>query len=322
MLTRRTMLLGTIAAGAVMNSREGFGKAAQPSTAVTFDVPAHSCDCHTHIHADPEKFPLFAGRTYTPETASTEEMADLHRALGIERVVIVTPSIYGTDNSATLLGIRARGANARGVAVIDDMTPESDLDSMHQDGFRGIRVNLTHGALGDPTAAKQLLRTALDRMKLRGWHVQIYTSLPFVLAIKELVLTSPVPIVFDHFGGAKAALGLEQPGFYELVELLKSGKAYVKVSGAYYASTLAPDYQDLVPLAKALIGANADRILWGSDWPHPNAVTPPGKKVTDVTSLRTIDDGVLLNQLAIWAPDAAVRKAILVDNPARLYGFG
>jgi len=132
---------------------------------------------------------------------------------------------------------------------------------------------------------------------------------------------APVPVVFDHFGGAEAALGTGQPGFDDLLALVKSGKAYVKISGAYRASKLAPDYADAAPLAQALIAANAERIVWGTDWPHPDSVTPQGKKVTDVTPLYQIDDGRLLNQLPVWAPDAAVRKAILVDNPARLYGF-
>ena len=142
-----------------------------------------------------------------------------------------------------------------------------------------------------------------------------------ITGIKDLVAASPVPVVFDHFGGAQAALGVEQPGFADLVELVTSGKAYVKISGAYRASKLAPDYQDAAPLAKALIAANADRIVWGTDWPHPDSVTPPGKKATDVTPLLQIDDGRLLNQLAVWAPDAAIRKKILVDNPVRLYGY-
>jgi predicted TIM-barrel fold metal-dependent hydrolase len=159
-------------------------------------------------------------------------------------------------------------------------------------------------------------------MKARGWHVQLYTTLPMITAIKELVLASPVPAVFDHFGGAEAALGVEQPGFADLIELVKSGKAYVKISGAYRASRLAPDYPDAVPLAKALIAANPERIIWGTDWPHPNSVTPPGKTVNDVTPLFQIDDGRLFNELPGWAPDAAIRKKILVDNPARLYGFG
>ena len=321
MLTRRDMMLASIAAGVTMTSSNAFSKAAQPSTAVNFDVPAGACDCHTHIHGDPEKFPFFAGRVYTPEPASPEEMSALHRALHVERVVIVTPSVYGPDNSSTLFGITARGPTARGVAVIDDKTSESDLDAMQKAGFRGIRLNLATGGVNDPNVGRQRFSAAIERMKARGWHVQLFTSLAMISAIKDLVATAPVPIVFDHFGGAEAALGTGQPGFADLLALVKSGKAYVKISGAYRASKLTPDYADATPLAQALIAANAERIIWGTDWPHPDSVTPQGRKVTDVTPLFQIDDGRLLNQLPVWAPDAAIRKAILVDNPARLYGF-
>jgi predicted TIM-barrel fold metal-dependent hydrolase len=127
--------------------------------------------------------------------------------------------------------------------------------------------------------------------------------------------------VFDHFAGAQAALGLGQPGFADVLDLVRSGRAYVKISYAYRASKAAPDYSDVVPLAKALIAANPDRIVWGTDWPHPDSVTPPGKKPTDVTPLLQIDDGRLLNLLPVWAPDVAIREKILVANPARLYGF-
>jgi predicted TIM-barrel fold metal-dependent hydrolase len=305
-----------------MSNRSARATAAQPSTPVDFDVPAGATDCHTHIHGDPAKFPFFAGRVYTPELASPEEMSALHKALHIERVVIVTPSVYGTDNnSATLFGMKARGATARGVAVIDDKTPESDLDAMNQAGFRGIRLNLATGGTNDPNVGRQRIQTAVDRVKNRNWHVQMFTSLAMISAIKDIVATSPVPVVFDHFGGALGELGPEQPGFADLLELVRSGKAYVKISGAYRASKLAPDYPDVAPLARALIAANSDRIIWGSDWPHPNSTTPPGKKPTDLTPLFQIDDGRLFNQLVVWAPEAATRKKILVDNPARLYLF-
>ena len=142
-----------------------------------------------------------------------------------------------------------------------------------------------------------------------------------ITAIRDLVAASPVPVVFDHFGGAQAELGVGQPGFADLVALVKSGKAHVKISGAYRASKKGPDFADATPLAQALIAANADRIVWGTDWPHPDSVTPPGKQISDVTPLFQIDDGLLLNQLPVWTPDAAVRKKILVDNPAKLYGF-
>jgi predicted TIM-barrel fold metal-dependent hydrolase len=321
MLTRRGILLGSIAAGAIMQNRDAWAKAAQPATPVNFEIPAGACDCHTHIHGDVEKFPFFAGRVYTPEPASPEEMSALHKALHMERVVVVTPSVYGTDNSSSRYGIMARGATARGVAVIDDKTPESDLDVMHKVGFRGIRLNLATGGVNDPNVGRARLAAGIDRVKARNWHVQLYTNLAMITAIKDLVMSAPVPVVFDHFGGAQAALGVEQPGFSDLVDLVKSGKAYVKISGAYRSSNQGPDYADCVPLAKALIAANAERIIWGTDWPHPNSTTPKDKQITDVTPLFQIDDGKLLNQLPVWAPDADVRKKILVDNPVRLYGF-
>jgi predicted TIM-barrel fold metal-dependent hydrolase len=321
MFTRRSFLLASMAAGVTMPNQKALAAAAQPSTPVNFDVPAGACDCHTHIHGDPAKFPFFAGRVYTPEPASPEEMSALHKALHIERVVIVTPSVYGTDNSATLFGMKARGATARGVAVIDDKTPEADLDAMNQAGVRGIRLNLATGGVNDPSVARARFQAAVERMKARNWHVQLFTSLAMISAIKDLVLASPVPVVFDHFGGAKAELGVEQPGFSDLLALVKSGKAYVKISGAYRASKLAPDYPDAAPLGRALIAANSERMVWGTDWPHPDSSTVPGRKPTDIAPLLQIDDGRLFNQLPVWAPEPAIRKTILVDNPARLYGF-
>lgn len=321
MFTRRDLLLASITAGVSMPNRNALAKASQPSTPVNFDVPADACDCHTHIHGDPEKFPFFSGRVYTPEPASPEEMSALHKALHVERVVIVTPSVYGTDNSATLFGMKARGTTARGVAVIDDKTPEADLDAMNQAGIRGIRLNLATGGVNDPAVGRPRFQAAVERVKARGWHVQLFTNLSMISAIKDLVAGSPVPVVFDHFGGAHAELGVAQPGFSDLLELVKSGKAHVKISGAYRASKLAPDYSDVIPLAQALIAANSDRIIWGTDWPHPNSVTPPGNKPTEVTPLYQIDDGRLFNQLPVWAPDAAIRNKILAGNPARLYGF-
>jgi predicted TIM-barrel fold metal-dependent hydrolase len=290
-------------------------------TEVNFEVPAGACDCHTHIHAAPEKFPFFAGRVYTPELASPEEMATLHQALHIDRVVIVTPSVYGTDNAATVFGIKARGGDARGVAVIDDKTPEGELDVLGQAGIRGIRLNLATGGTSDPLVGRQRFQAAVERVKTRNWHLQMFTGLAMISAIEDLVAASSVPVVFDHFGGAEARLGIDQPGFADLLRLVRSGKAYVKISGAYRASGLAPDYGDVAPLARALIAANPDRILWGTDWPHPNSVTPAGRKPTEVTPLLQIDDISLFNQLPLWAPDAAIRKRILVENPARLYGF-
>jgi predicted TIM-barrel fold metal-dependent hydrolase len=294
---------------------------AQPMTPVNFEVPPHACDCHTHIVADPAKFPLSPARTYTPEPASPAQMLALHKALHVERVVIVTPSIYATDNSATLYGLKARGATARAVVVIDDHTPDADLDAMHKAGARGIRLNLLQGGQVAPAQVRDRFERAAARMKTRGWHIQIFTSLASIAGIKDLVASSPVPVVFDHFGGAGAALGTGQPGFADLVALIRSGKAYVKISAPYRASTQGPDYPDVRPLAKAYIEANPERILWGTDWPHPDTAARAGVKATDVRPPLRVDDGRVLNQLAIWAPDPAVRNKILVDNPAHLYAF-
>jgi predicted TIM-barrel fold metal-dependent hydrolase len=253
--------------------------------------------------------------------ALPEEMTSLHKALHIQRVVIVTPSVYGTDNSATLYGMKARGADARGVAVIDDATPERALDDMHAAGVRGIRVNLATSGMNDATVGRRRLQQAIARVAKRNWHVQVYTTLPMIAALQDVVAAASVPIVFDHFGGAQAQLGMDQPGVADLIALVRSGRAYVKISGAYRSSTQPPDYADVVPLARALIGANTDRIVWGTDWPHPNSAATAGRAATDVTPLLQIDDGQLLNQLPVWAPDPAIRKKILVDNPVRLYAF-
>jgi predicted TIM-barrel fold metal-dependent hydrolase len=204
-------------------------------------------------------------------------------------------------------------------AVIDAQT-RSTLDAMDQAGVRGMRLNLATAGITDPAVARQRFQAAAERMQRRQWHVQLNTNLALIAALKDLVAAAPVTVVFDHFGGAKAALGLQQPGFADLVELVRSGKAYVKISAAYPVSEQAPDYADVVPLAQALITANAERVVWGTDWPHPTG-TPPGGTPTDVTPLLQIDDGRLLNQLPVWAPDPAIRQKILVDNPARLYGF-
>src|SRR5258706_11511881 len=202
MPTRHNILVGAATAGALIRARSIFAKASQPATAVNFAVPPNACDSHTHIYGDAKQFPLWSARPYTPEPALPEEMSALHRALHMERVVIVTPSAYGTDNAVTLYAIKARGATARGIAVIDDKTPESDLDMMARGGVRGIR--LISGANGptDPAVARRRFEAALPRMKSRNWHIQMYTSLAIIVGLKDLLQASPVPVVFDHFGGA------------------------------------------------------------------------------------------------------------------------
>ena len=323
MLSRRKVLIAAGAAGiAAIFDRYAplHASASQPSTPVDFDVPRGACDCHTHIFGDPQKFPWAAGRVYTPESASIAEMRSLHRALHTDRVVIVQPTVYGTDNSCTLDAVKQLGPGARAIVAIDEKISDADLDRMHQGGARGIRLNLETAGQFDPAVAHQRLEKAIGRAKnRRDWHIEIYTRLTVIEAIKDQVLASPVPVSFDHFGGAQGALGISQPGFETLCSLLKSGKAYVKVSAPYRSSKQAPGYADAAPLAKAFIAANAERVIWGTDWPHPQQI--PGRPASEITPLYQIDDGRDLNLVALWAPDPAVRKKILVDNPAKLYGL-
>ena len=317
MLTRREFMVGAVAAGVLLYAKTSDAKPSQPATKVNFDVPPGTCDCHTHLQY-PEKFPFYPGRIYTPEAALPEEMSRLHRALHIQRVVIVTPGCYGTDNSCTIYGMKARGKDARGIALIDDRTTERDMDALVKEGFKGIRLNLHRAGTHDPSVATRQFQNAAKRVKSRNWHVQLNTSLSVVAALKNEFAASPVPIVFDHFCKANTELGVNQPGFAELLDLVRSGRAYVKIS-----ITGAPrkDYTDFTPLAKALIAANPDRILWGTNWPHPNPVTPPGRKPTELTPLFQVDDGLTFNLLPVWEPNAEVRKKILVDNPAELFEF-
>jgi predicted TIM-barrel fold metal-dependent hydrolase len=325
MVTRREILVsGLLAgvAGVLRRTDSLFAKASQPATKVNFDVPAGACDCHVHVFGDPQRYPFFSGRVYTPETASVAELRTLHAALHLDRVVVVQPSVYGTDNTCTLDAIRELGSRARGVAVIDASTPEAALDEMGRKGIRGIRLNLATSGITDPAVARQRFQEAANRMKTRGWHIQLNTSLPVIDALSQQLLASPVPLVFDHFGGALGSAGVNQKGFGALVSLVKSGKAYVKISGAAdLVSTLAPDYPDVLPLARALVTANPQRVLWGTNWPHPDSATRPGRKATDLAPNMQTDDGRVLNLLPVWVPDPATRHAILVDNPARLYGF-
>jgi predicted TIM-barrel fold metal-dependent hydrolase len=313
-LTRRRLLFGTAAAVLRPSSMR--------ASELAFAVPSGACDCHAHVFGDPARFPFWSGRTYTPPTSSVADWESIHRALRIERGVIVQPSVYGTDNRCALDAIRRLGRRARGIAVIADDTPAAELDALHRGGIRGIRLNLETFGIADPSAASTRLRGALDQLAHRPWHIQIFVRSAILPVIESAVLESSLPIVFDHFGGVRAAAGTSDPGFQALVRMVRAGKAYVKVSGAYRASASGPpDYADVRPFARALIEANPLRVVWGSDWPHPDARRHEGHDVAEISPDLEVDDIAVLNQLAIWASDAGVRRTILVENPARLYGF-
>ncbi len=313
-----------LAGAAMMAASWGRGTGATPwgpRSPVAFAVPAGACDCHVHVVGDPARFPMAPDRVYTPPEASPGMLLEVQRDLHLSRVVLIQPSFYGTDNAAMLDALRRLGGQARGIAVAGEEADTAGLDAMAAAGVRGLRVNLETAGEFDPGVAARKLEAAIAQCQPRGWHIQLYTRLSVIAVLADGLARSPVPLVLDHFAGAQAALGPAQPGFDAALALVRSGKAYVKISAAYRVSKAPAPYDDIVPLARAMVAANPDRVIWGSDWPHTDAARIPGRAPTDTSPFLRIDDGLMLNQLTLWVPNADLRNRILVDNPARLYGF-
>ena len=287
-----------------------------------FNVPAGATDCHVHVFGPGNRFPWSPTRVYTPGDASVESLLAHQEALGLSRVVIVHPSPYGTDNACSIDAIQRLGNRARGVAVIDPAAiTDAELVAFSAGGIRGVRANLQTAGVFDPDACWDTLRQLRDRISPIGWHLQTFTNLAVIEALHGKLEALGVMLVVDHFGGAKAALGVKQPGFAALLSLAAKGQAYVKLSGAYRVSEQ-HDAADVAPLAHALIEANPDRMLWGSDWPHPGGSRHEGKALDTIEPFHEIDDGAALNRLHRWTGgDATLLRRILVDNPARLYGY-
>lgn len=284
-------------------------------------IPPGACDCHVHVFGPANRFPFDPARAYTPGDASIAELLSLHTHLGIDRVVIVHPRPYGADNRIGIDVLERLGTTrARGVAVIDARTTDDELQRLDAAGTRGARVNLATLGIGDPNAAWRSIDDVALRIAPLGWHVQTFTSLAVIEALGDKLMSLPVPLVVDHFGGLRAERGLDQPGFAMLRCLVASGHAYVKLSAAYRASSL-PDAADVAPFARALIADNPERCVWGSDWPHPGGAKRTGPSRDEIEPFQKIDDGAALDRLAAWCGDAATLKRVLVDNPARLYEF-
>jgi predicted TIM-barrel fold metal-dependent hydrolase len=216
--------------------------------------------------------------------------------------------------------VKSMGRSARAIVVIDEKNSDAELDAMRRDGACGVRLNLATAGVSDPVASGRFLRSAVERIRPLGWHVQLNTEPGIIAALKKEFESLPVMVVFDHFGGARAARGVKEPGFDAMLDLVKAGKAYVKISATELFSTTPPHFAGYQDMARALIAANPERILWGTNWPHPGSRLP-GYDIAQLLPWRDIDDAVVLNLLAVWEPDAAVRKKILVENPARLFGF-
>jgi predicted TIM-barrel fold metal-dependent hydrolase len=259
-------------------------------------VPAGACDCHAHVFGPYDRFPLADDRPYTPPEASLDELRAMHRAIGVERVVIVAASPYGTANAAL-------------------------LDAMHAAGVRGVRINLASVGAADPEAADAALRATAARAARLGWHVDLHAVLDVIAALAETIAAAPAPVVIDHFGLADPGAGPEQPGFAALRDLAAAGHAYVKLSAPERLGG-DPDGAGVAALARALVDAAPDRMLWASDWPHTGGGPHGGgaREPSAVEPFREIDDARTLARLRAWTRDDEARR-VLVDNPARLYGF-
>lgn len=286
-------------------------------------MPLWGCDCHVHVFGPFDRFPLARDRTYTPGPASIEELTSLLSRLGLKRVVIVQASPQGADNAClidALQQINASGVmQARGVAVIDDHTSDAQLQDLRLAGVRGVRVNLESAGQHNPEVARELMRDAARRVAPLGWHVQTYTTLPVLASMADTLASLPTPVVIDHFGRATAASGVAQPGFERLLDLLASGRAWIKLSAAQRISDLT-DAEDARPITRALVQANPQRILWGTDWPHPGAWHGRPRRPDQLEPFHPVNDDRALQRMSEWLT-AQEWIAMLQDNPARLYDF-
>lgn len=266
-------------------------------------MPALACDCHHHLYD--RRYPAHPSATLLPEDATVADYRLLQRRLGLQRNVVVQPSTYGVDNRLLVDSLKAFGPSSRGVAVVDTSVSDAQLQRLHDAGVRGLRFNLSFlvGVTAD------MMEPLAQRIAPLGWHLQVNGTAQHLLALGDTLQRLACPVVFDHMGQLPQPQALQHPAFALYARLLDSGRAWFKLSGAYLTSRSA-DLSDSGVVARALIALAPQRMVWGSDWPHPT------KKAADKP-----DDAALLDLLDDWAPTAAIRRQILVDNPAKLYAF-
>jgi 2-pyrone-4,6-dicarboxylate lactonase len=271
-----------------------------------FKPPPLACDAHCHVFGPAAKFPYAPNAAYVPADAPLEALQALHARLGLQRAVIVHASCHGSDMRVTLDAIARSGGRYRGTAIIDETYTDKDFESMHQGGIRGVRFNFVKHLGGRPDL--QFFNKTVERLGSYGWHLILHLDAEDLVEFENAFNKLPVPFVIDHMGRVKAAHGLEQRSFKVLLEAMKNEKCWVKVCGAERVSSMGPPFTDAVPFARALIQAAPERILWGTDWPHPNVKWMP-------------DDAALVDLFPLMAPEPKLQQKILVENPARLYGF-
>ena len=308
---RRELLKVMSAAGAVgflaQSMRDAMAQEVKWSSgteAPKLKAPANSCDCHHHIYD--AKYPVDPRSTLRPGDASVEDYRGFQKRIGTSRNVVVTPSTYGTENQVSLDAIAAFGPTARAVVVVDDTITDAELKRMHGLGARGIRFNLAQAGATTPEMVEPLSK----RVNELGWHIQINATAPKIMEIMPILERVPSPIIFDHLAHIPEPDGINHPLFGQIRALIDKGRTWVKLSGAYADTKIGPPtYAESTAVAQAYVKAAPERLVWGSDWPHPGE---RDKKP---------DDAILFDLLLEWAPDAAVRHRILVENPAVLYDF-
>ncbi len=270
-----------------------------------FALPPGSCDTHVHIWGPFDRFPLAKGAPYTPPERTRHDLLALHRRLGIERAVIVQTTVYKADNRAMLDAIAGDPARYRGIALVDESFGDAEYRTLHEGGVRGVRFGFLKHLGGVPDLT--LLKRTADRIAEMGWHLVLHLDAESLLAYEDLLRGLALTVVVDHMGRVPAPDGTHHPAFRLLLELLERPNWWVKVSGAERISADGPPFRDAIPFARRLIEAAPDRTLWGTDWPHPNVRWEP-------------DEADLVDLLPEFGDATALRR-VLVDNPARLYGF-
>jgi predicted TIM-barrel fold metal-dependent hydrolase len=272
---------------------------------VKTQFPEGSCDCHAHLFGPQKTYPYDPHRRYTPADCSFEDYSTMLTKIGISRAVLVQPSVYMTDNRLILDTLATSKFYLRAVVVTNDDISDRELENMHQLGVRGIRLNLRHSAGVSGDIAPQLAQ----KIKKFGWHLQFRINPEEFLSVGPMIESLPVDTVIDHMGQIPTEESIDSPSFKALINLLKSGRCWIKMSAPYRMGKKEFPYDDVYPFANELVNANPDRIVWASDWPHTtlNKAMP--------------NDGDLANLFLDWVTDENIRKKILVDNPSKLYGF-
>lgn len=272
-------------------------------------LPPLACDTHAHVCGPAMRYSYAPARIYTPPDALPSQYRHLLDTLGVERAVLVQPSVYATDNAALLDALAADPVRQRGVAVVDPGISNAELERIHALGVRGARCNIVDIKEGKGRLPLDMLKALAAKIRPFGWHLEFLMHVEEFPDLDRMLDGFPVDVVFGHLGYMKTGLGLDAPGYQALLRLLRGGHAWVKLTGPYRISAGALPYADVTPYARALVDAAPERIVWGTDWPH---VTVKGAMP---------NDGDLCELLSDWVPDEAARHKVLVDNPATLYGF-